>query len=504
MEFLALLLISFFVFAIVHLLVSNLVFKTQKSSTKLPPGPKPLPIIGNILQLGTQPHQSLTKLSQTYGPIMTLKLGNITTIVISSPQLAKEVLHKNDLISTYRSVPDTLRALDHNIYSVGWMQPSNEWRILRKICATKVFSSQQLDSTQVLRQKKVREMIDFIKERSVKGEALDVGEIAFITVLNFVSNSIFSMDLGDYNSSKSQEWKKNFCCITEEAGKPNVVDFFPIFRMLDPQGARARMTKYFRELIDFFDGLIEERLKSRSPKMETNQACKDVLDSVLQVMLEENSQVSRLHVLHLFLVLLVAGVETTSITIEWAMAELLKSAKKLEKVRNELQHVLGKDEQLEEKHIPKLPFLKAVVKETFRLHPPAPFLVPHKSQEDVKLCGFNVPKNAQIWVNVWAMGRDSSIWRNPNEFMPERFLESEIDFQGHDFELIPFGAGKRMCPGLPMAYRGVHILLGSLLHCFDWKLANEEKEEDLDMSENFGITLRKAQSLQAIPIKLYK
>ncbi|KAL4338558.1 hypothetical protein AHAS_Ahas12G0222200 [Arachis hypogaea] len=312
---------------------------------------------------------------------MTLKLGNITTIVISSPQLAKEVLHKNDLISSYRAVPDTLRALDHNLYSVGWMQPSNEWRILRRICATKVFSSQQLDSTQVLRQKKVEELMDFVKKRSEKGEALDIGEVAFITVL------------------------------------------------------------------------------------------------------------------------LVAGVETTSITIEWVMAELLRNPEKLEKVRNELQHVIGKNEQLEEKHISKLPFLKAVVKETFRLHPPAPLLVPHKSQENVELCGFIVPKNAQVWVNVWAMGRDSSIWTNPNEFMPERFLESEIDFQGHDFELIPFGAGKRMCPGLPLAYRAVHILLASLLHCYDWKLPNEDKEEELDMSENFGLTLRKAQSLKAIPIQ---
>ncbi|KAL1369022.1 cytochrome P450 76T24-like [Arachis hypogaea] len=500
MEFsLSFLLISMVVFAIIHLLISNLGIKTQKS-TKLPPGPKPLPIIGNILELGTEPHQSLTKLSQTYGPIMTLKLGNITTIVISSPQLAKEVLHKNDLISSYRTVPDTLHALDHNLYSVGWMQPSNEWRILRKICATKVFSSQQLDSTQVLRQRKVQELMDFVKKRSEKGEALDIGEVAFITVLNFISNTFFSMDLGDYNSSKSQEWKKNFCSITEEAGKPNIVDFFPIFRLLDPQGARARMTKYLRELIDFFDGLVEERLKLRGLEIES-KTCKDVLDSVLEVMLEENSQVTRLHVLHLFLVLLVAGVDTTSITIEWAMAELLRNPEKLEKVRNELQHVLGKNEQLEEKHISKLPFLKAVVKETFRLHPPAPLLVPHKAQEDVELCGFIVPKNAQVWVNVWAMGRDSSIWTNPNEFMPERFLESEIDFQGHDFELIPFGAGKRMCPGLPLAYRAVHILLASLLHCYDWKLANEDKEEDLDMSENFGLTLRKAQSLKAIPIQ---
>ena len=197
-----------------------------------------------------------------------------------------------------------------------------------------------------------------------------------------------------------------------------------------------------------------------------------------------------------------AGIDTTSSTIEWAMAELIHNPKKLEKVRKELQQVLGKGEQqLEESHISELPFLRAVVKETLRLHPPAPLLVPHKSKNDVKLCGYMVPKNTQILVNVWARGRDSSIWTNPNEFMPERFLESEIDFKGQDFELIPFGAGRRICPGLPLAYRSVHIVLASLLYNYDWKLSDGLKQEDMDMSETYGITLHKTQPLRVIPIQ---
>lgn len=137
------------------------------------------------------------------------------------------------------------------------------------------------------------------------------------------------------------------------------------------------------------------------------------------------------------------------------MAELLRNPEKLQKANEELRQVLHKSEQLEESHISKLPFLRAVVKETFRLHPPTPLLVPLKSEDDVELCGFVVPKNAQILVNVWAIGRDSSVWDNANQFMPERFLKSEIDFKGHDFELIPFGAGRRICPGLPLASRTV-------------------------------------------------
>jgi cytochrome P450 len=174
--------------------------------------------------------------------------------------------------------------------------------------------------------------------------------------------------------------------------------------------------------------------------------------------------------------LFIAGIDTTSITVEWAMAELLNNPEKMAKIRDEVEQVLGKDELGQELDISKFPFLQAVVKETFRLHPPAPFLVPHKAETDVELCGFTVPKNAQILVNVWAMGRDSSIWTNPNLFMPERFLEQDnIDFKGQDFELIPFGAGRRICPGLPLASRMVHLMLARLVHDFNWKLADEMK-----------------------------
>ncbi|KAF7844729.1 geraniol 8-hydroxylase-like [Senna tora] len=499
-------------FLLISLVLSTLIFifiitiSSTKSSpnNKHPPGPSPFPIIGNILELGTQPHQALTSLSKTHGPIMNLKLGHITTIVISSPQAAREVLQKNDHSFSYRTVPDSLRAHDHHILSMVWMPPSAQWRVLKRVCATKVFSSHQLDSTQTIRQKKVQELLSHVGEYCLKGEALDIGEAAFTTVLNSISNTFFSMDLGHFASDKAQEFKDLIWGIMEEAGRPNVVDFFPILRVFDPQGVRRRMNGYFGNLIKFFDGLIDERLRLReASKMEAN-VCNDVLDSLMDIMMEENSQISRPHVLHLFLDLFVAGIDTTSSTVEWAMAELLRNPEKLEKARNEVRQVLMKcdHQQFEESHISKLPFLRAVVKETMRLHPPIPLLVPHKTEEDVHLCGFNIPKNAQILVNVWAMGRDPSVWDNPNQFIPERFLESEIDFKGHDFELIPFGAGRRICPGLPLANRTVHIMLASLLNCYDWKLDKGLKAEEMDMSEKYGITLHKAIPLQAIPIKV--
>ncbi|TKY65583.1 Geraniol 8-hydroxylase [Spatholobus suberectus] len=169
--------------------------------------------------------------------------------------------------------------------------------------------------------------------------------------------------------------------------------------------------------------------------------------------------------------LLVAGLDTTSSTVEWIMGELLRNPDKLAKARKELSQAIDKDELPEEQHILKLPFLRAVVKETLCLHPPGPFLIPHKCDEMVSISGFKVPKNAQVLVNVWAMGRDPTIWENPEMFIPERFLERESDFKGHDFELIPFGTGKRICLGLSLAHRSMHLMVASLVHNFEWKLA---------------------------------
>jgi cytochrome P450 len=178
------------------------------------------------------------------------------------------------------------------------------------------------------------------------------------------------------------------------------------------------------------------------------------------------------------------------------MAELLRDPKTLTKARKELCKAIGKDEIIEESHISKLPFLQAVVKETLRLHPPAPLLLPHKCDENVNISGFNVPKNAQVFVNVWAMRRDPTIWENPNLFMPERFLECDINYKGVNFELIPFGVGKRICPGLSLAHRTMHLIVASLLRNFEWTLADGLKPEDMNMDEQFGITLKKLQSLR--------
>ncbi|GKU95412.1 hypothetical protein SLEP1_g8776 [Rubroshorea leprosula] len=184
------------------------------------------------------------------------------------------------------------------------------------------------------------------------------------------------------------------------------------------------------------------------------------------------------------------------------MAELLRNPNVLLKARRELAETIGKGKQVEESDISRLPYLQAIIKETTRLHPAVPLLLPRRAGADTEVCGFTVPEGAQVLVNAWAIGRDPSIWEMPNCFMPERFLESEIDVKGRDFELIPFGGGRRICPGLPLAMRMLHLMLGSLINCFDWKLEDGVTPENMDMDEKFGITLQKAEPLRAIPFLL--
>ena len=241
----------------------------------------------------------------------------------------------------------------------------------------------------------------------------------------------------------------------------------------------------------FFLKIITHFLKERSwPKI---RSCHIILYLFLSFVQHElnNATMSQ--------DLFVAGTDTTSSTLEWAMTEVLHNPETLKKAKEELAQVIGKGKTIEESDIARLPYLRAIVKETLRIHPPVPFLIPRKLEVDVEICGYEIPKGTQILVNVWAIGRDPSTWANATSFMPERFLDSEIDFRGQDFELIPFGAGRRICPGLPLAIRMVPVMLGSLINSFDWTLEGGIAPKDMNMEEKFGITIQKAHPLQAIP-----
>ncbi|XP_047976768.1 cytochrome P450 76T24-like [Salvia hispanica] len=474
-----------------------LISRAQKVS-KLPPGPYGLPIIGNILQLGPKPHHSLAKLSQKYGPVMSLKLGSITTVVFSSAETAKLVLQTHDSSFSSRSAPVASKALRHDEFSVGWLPAGSQWRKLRKICKEQMFSAPRLDASEDLRREKLQKLRDYLAERCERGIAVDLGEAAFTTTLNLMSASLFSAEFARFDSELSQEMKEVISRVVKSVSTPNLADYFPVLKAVDPQGIFKETELNVGKLFAKLDEIIDEKLRSGGDK-------RDLVEALLEINRTDEALLSRDDIRHLLLDLLVAGTDTTSGTVEWTMTELIRNPQKMAKLRNEIRSFMSENgkQQVQESDIPLLPYLQAVVKENFRLHPANPFLVPHKANCDVEISGYIVPKNAQIFVNLWASGRDSKIWRNPNEFLPERFLNenNNVDFKGRDFELIPFGSGRRMCPGLPLADRMVHQMLVTFVGNYDWKLENM-KPEEMDMNENFGVTLEKAIPLKAIPIKV--
>ncbi|KAM0027315.1 putative geraniol 8-hydroxylase [Helianthus debilis subsp. tardiflorus] len=499
---------TFFLLLPLFLLTFIYVFtiSSRRNHRGLPPGPYPLPIIGNLLELSNKPHRSLAALSKRYGPLMSLKLGTRTTIVVSSPGIAQQFFHKHDQLFSSRSVPETARIMDHHTYSLGWLPAGDQWRRLRRITKECLFSGQCLDGSQQLRMQKVQELVNYVSKCCQEEKAVNIGEVAFTTSLNMLSNLLFSTDFSQYDSLSSQEIKDVIWGVMEVGGKPNLVDFFPTLRPLDPQGLTSQCSVYASKLFAIFDTIIDQRLQARgisSSSSYDNQSStqNDVLDLLLNISFKDESEFSINDMKHLFSDLFVAGTDTVSTTLEWAMTELIRNSKEMEIARLELINCMqNNDKILQERDIPQLPYLHAVIKETLRLHPPAPFLIPHEATHDVEVEGFIVPKDAQILCNVWAIGRDPNVWSNTNEFMPERFLDVEIDYRGQDFNLIPFGAGRRMCPGLNIAHRMLHTILGSLIYNFDWKLDGNMKGQDLDMEEKFGLTLPRNVPLMAIPV----
>nr|XP_051203480.1 geraniol 8-hydroxylase-like isoform X3 [Lolium perenne] len=469
---------------------------------RLPPGPIPLPLIGSLHLMGDQPHRSLARLARIHGPLMSIRLGAVTTVVASSPDAAREILQKHDAVLAGRFVNDAVG--DHARDSVAWLPHGPRWRSLRKTMATELFAPHRLDALQGLRSNKMRELVAHIARLARDGVEVDVGRVAFTTSLNLLSGTIFSKDLASLDDHGGS---KEFQALVSEAmkcgGSPNVSDFFPVLARADLQGLRRRLAQLLARLHQVFDAEVDRRLRGRELG-ETRKEHEDFLDVLLDVAERDGGKagLDRDTLRALFTDLFIAGSDTSSITVEWAMVELLRNPSSMTQAHEEIAQVIGSRRSIEESDIDQLPYLQAIVKETFRLHPPAPFLLPRQAQETIRIAGYMVPQGARVLVNVWAIGRDEGIWPKPDKFMPERFIGREVDYKGGDFELLPFGAGRRMCPGVPLATRMVHLVLATLLNRFKWRIPMEVERAGIDMTDKFGVTLTKAIPLCAIAIPI--
>ncbi|KAG8382127.1 hypothetical protein BUALT_Bualt05G0044400 [Buddleja alternifolia] len=292
MDLLTFLLVLFSI--VTFTLISN---SRARKSSKLPPGPFQFPIIGNILSLGSNPHISIAKLSKKYGPIMTLKLGSVTTIVVSSPETQKLVLQKHDLAFSGRTIPSAVEALNHDKFSIVYLPADNQWRKLRKICKEQMFSVSRLDASQGLRKEKLQKMYDYVNECSETGRAVDIGEAAFTTTLNLIWSTLFSKEFAQFNSELSHELKELVGGFLKCLGRPNFADFFPVLKWIDPQGISRQTKIYLEKMFAILDEIIDERLKNRR-STENN----DLLEVLIEINQRDEAEFSRNDIRHLLLV----------------------------------------------------------------------------------------------------------------------------------------------------------------------------------------------------------
>ncbi|KAB1213134.1 Cytochrome P450 71B36 [Morella rubra] len=479
----------------------------DRSRNKLPPpGPLKLPLIGNLHQLGQLRHQSLWQLSKQFGPVMLLHLGAIPNVVISSAEAAREVLKVHDLDCCSRPSLDSSRKLSYNYRDMAFSPYGEYWREIRKICVLEVLSVKRIQSYRSIREEEVAMLIHSISESSLSATPVDLSEKLFALTACITFRIAFGTSFrgSDLDNERFQE-------VVHEAeamlGSFNAAECFPFVGWIKDKisGRFERLEKIFHELDNCFQQVIDLHLKSEKTKQERE----DIVDVLLRVEREQTeygaARFTKDNIKAVLLNFFLGGVDTGAITMIWAMAELARNPQLMKKAQGEVRKFVGEKGKVTESDTDHLPYLKMIVKETLRLHPPAPLLLARETMTHFKLNGYDIYPKTLLQVNAWAIGRDPQYWKNPEEFSPERFLDSSIDYKGQNFEFLPFGAGRRSCPGISMATSTIELALANLLYCFDWKLPHGMKEEDISMEESVGLSLttHKKTALNLVPVKLF-
>lgn len=287
----------FLLFAsVAYILIIKQISRARKPA-RLPPGPYPYPLIGNILALGSNPHQSLAALALRYGPVMSLTLGRNTAVVLSSPAAAKAALQSHDSATSTRAVPTAATVLRHDEHSMVWLPVDRQWRVLRKVCREQMFSAARLDGSQGLRREKIRQLVDYVRECGLSGQAVNVGEAAFTTSLNLMSETLFSVQfsrLGSWSDSDS-DMKEVVSGMMKCLGRPNLSDYFPVLKFVDPQGIFKENKIYFSKFFEILDQIINEKMKSTIGK-------NDLVENLIDLREKGEIELTLFDIKHLLLV----------------------------------------------------------------------------------------------------------------------------------------------------------------------------------------------------------
>ncbi|KAI9095305.1 hypothetical protein K1719_026339 [Acacia pycnantha] len=470
----------------------------KKSLKALPPGPWKLPLIGNLHQIRSLPHQSFRDLANKYGPLMHLQLGHVSHIIVSSPEVAKQVMKTHDTIFANRPKIIASEIFAYDSTDVVFSPYGNYWRQLRKICKLELLSSNRVQTFRKIREEEVSSLVNDIRHHVEFGSVVNLTQKLYP-----LTNSIIARAAFGKKTDNVEDALLAVMYAVEILSGLSISDLYPSLKFLRTiSGTKAKIEKTHQELDRVLTNIINDHLGKKNGDMGgEGDNEEDLVDVLLRIQKENDLEVPFTldNIKAILLNMFVGGTETSATTIDWAMAEMMKNPEIKKKAQQEVRRVYGKKGYVDESQLDQLKYVALVIQETLRLHPPAVLLVPRENSEKCQINGYEIPLKTRVMVNVWAIGRHPDCWNEPEKFQPERFIDSSIDYKGTNFEFIPFGAGRRICPGISFATPILLLVIANLLYHFDWKLPNGEKHEQMDMTEKFAGAVKRKNNLCLVP-----
>nr|WAU48303.1 cinnamate 4-hydroxylase [Colchicum autumnale] len=470
------------------IVIAIITSKLRGKRLRLPPGPFPVPVFGNWLQVGDDlNHRNLTSLARRFGDILLLRMGQRNLVVVSSPDLARDVLHTQGVEFGSRTRNVVFDIFTGKGQDMVFTVYGEHWRKMRRIMTVPFFTNKVVQQYRAGWEDEAGRVVDDVR---ADVRAASEGIVLRRRLQLLMYNNMYRIMFDRRFESEEDPLFLKLKALNGERSRLaqsfeyNYGDFIPILRPFLRGYLKVCQELKERRLQLFKDYFIEERKKLASTKPADNTGLKCGIDHILDA--QKKGEINDDNVLYIVENINVAAIETTLWSIEWGVAELVNHPEIQQKLRHEIDTVLGPGVQITEPDVHRLPYLQAVIKETLRLRMAIPLLVPHMNLHDAKLGGYDIPAESKILVNAWWLANNPNAWKNPEEFRPERFLEEEakVEASGNDFRYLPFGAGRRSCPGIILALPILGITIGRLVQNFE--LLPPPGQDKVDMTEKGG------------------
>ncbi|WCJ40680.1 Cytochrome P450 82A3 [Euphorbia peplus] len=433
-------------------------------------------------------------LADKYGPIFSIRLGIHRAIFISDYKIIKDrYTNANDIQIFSRPYVTQTKLIGYNGSSFAFAPYGPFWRNMRKLVAIKLLCNSRIKMLNHIMESEINYLLKDLYNHC--NEKIDLGERFNCMTLNIITRIVAGKRVFDGNDHTSRPFSKIIREFVDSAAQIVPGDVIPFIGWFDIKGVVKSMKTLSDEAALIVDAWIEEHKLNRNK----NEDEKDFIDVMLSEVTDDEAMgLDQATIIRGTTITMISGgMDTTSITLTWILSNLLNNKKVLDRCQEELDLKVGRNRWVQVGDIEKLEYLSAAIKESFRLNFPGPIGTPKEVEEDCYISGYFVPKGTWLFMNVWKLHRDPNIWSNPDEFIPERFLteKSHVDFMGNNFEFLPFGAGRRICPAINFAMQIIHLTVARLLQGFNITTPNNEP---VDMTEGQHIIMAKEYPLEVV------